>query len=309
MDDAEQPLLVLAGPTAAGKSALALSWATRVGAEIISADSTTVYRGTDIGTAKPSPAERQQVPHHLLDVADPREQYSAARFQQEARAAAAAIRARGRLPLVVGGTGLFVRALLANYAFAPAGDPSVRQAIEAWWEAEGPGPVRRQLRLVDPASHAAIAAGDRRRLIRALEVYRLWGRPLPRQPGSPPYRALAVGLFRSREELGRRIRDRAQAQLKAGLQAEMLALHAQGVPWRAPAFQALGYREAVQWARGRLSEDDLLPLITRHTRQYAKRQLTWLRRDPGIRWINLDEASDAAALERLLEWTAAFLRA
>lgn len=295
------------GPTAVGKSALALSWAKQVGAEIISADSTTVYRGVDIGTAKPTAAERQQVPHHLLDVADPWEQYTAARFQQDARAAAAAIHARGRVPLVVGGTGLFVRALLGNYAFAPPADPAVRQSLEAWADAEGAEPLRRQLRMVDPASYAAIAAGDRRRLVRALEVYRSWGRPLPRHAGPLRYRALLVGLCRHREELGRRIAARARDQLRAGLQAEMLALHAQGVPWTAPAFSALGYREAVLWARGRLPAADLLPLITRHTRQYAKRQLTWLRRDPAIHWLNLDELSDREALVRVSQWAAAFL--
>ena len=307
MVDAEKPpLLALLGPTAVGKSFLALGWAERVGAEIIAADSTTVYRGADIGTAKPTPAERRRVPHHVIDVADPGEQYTVARFQRDATAAVHRIGQRGRLPLVVGGTGLWVRALLANFPLAPAGDPSVRQQLDAWWDHEGPGPLLRQLKLVDPASAAAIAPGDRRRVVRALEVYRTTGRPLPRHPGRAPYRVLRVGLRRSRPVLWRRIEDRARGQLEAGLLDELLALHAQGVGWHAPAFLGLGYREGVLWARGRLSAERLLPLIALHTRQYAKRQMTWLAREPDIHWINLDESPEDDALAQVVSWTTAW---
>lgn len=308
MADAEKPpLLVLLGPTAVGKSFLALGWAERVGAEIVAADSTTVYRGTDIGTAKPTPGERRRVPHHLIDVADPEEQYTAARFQQDATQAIHAIGQRGRLPLVVGGTGLWVRALLANFPLAPAADPAVRQQLNAWWDHDGPAPLLRQLKLVDPASAAAIAPGDRRRVVRALEVYRTTGRPLPRQPGAAPYRVLRVGLWRSRPVLWGRIEERARRQLADGLLEELLALHARGVAWRAPAFVGLGYREGVQWARGRLESERLLPLIGLHTRQYAKRQMTWLAREPDIRWINLDESPEGDALAQVLSWTSAWL--
>ena len=308
MADADKPpLLVLLGPTAVGKSLLALEWAEEVGAEIVAADSTTVYRGVDIGTAKPTVAERRRVPHHVIDVAAPEEQYTAARFQQDATRAIHAIGRAGRLPLVVGGTGLFVRALLANFPLAPRADPAVRRELEAWWDRGGPQPLLRQLKLVDPASAAAIAPRDRRRVVRALEVYRSTGRALPRQPGEAPYRVLRVGLRRSRTVLWRRIEDRAQRQLADGLLGELLTLHAQGVGWRAPAFMGLGYREGVQWARGRLESDRLLPLIALHTRQYAKRQMTWLAREPGIRWIDLDQSTEAEALAQVLSWTTAWL--
>ncbi len=295
------------GPTAVGKSSLALEWAARVGAEIVAADSTTVYRGVDIGTAKPTPEERRRVRHHVLDVADPEEQYTVARFQQDATEAIRSIVQRGRLPLIVGGTGLWIRALLANFPLAPGQDPAVRANLEAWWDGGGPAPLLRQLQLVDPASAAAIAPGDRRRVVRALEVYRTTGRPLPREPGTPPYRVLRVGLQRSRPVLWERIRERARGQLEAGLLDELLALHARGVGWRAPAFLGLGYREGVQWARGRLATEHVLPLIVLHTRQYAKRQMTWLAREPDTRWINLDDCREGDALAQVLSWTSAWL--
>jgi len=303
--DADLPLLlVLVGPTAVGKSDLALAWAEEVGAEIIAADSTTVYRGVDVGTAKPTRADQQRVPHHLLDVADPTEQFTAARFQTLARAAIHEIGERGRLPLVVGGTGLFVRALVANYPFAPPA-PAIRTRLGAWQTREGLDALRRQLRLVDPASYHAIDARDARRILRALEVYWATGRPLPRTAPPSPYRLLMVGLERSREQLAVRIAARARSQLAQGLQPELLALHRRGVPWSAPALQALGYRETALWARGRLSAAQLLPLIVLHTRQYAKRQLTWFRREPDIRWISLDSTSPAQALALVRMWTRA----
>lgn len=305
MADADLPLLlVLVGPTAVGKSDLALAWAEQVGAEIIAADSTTVYRGVDVGTAKPTREDRERVPHHLLDVADPTEQFTAARFQALARTAIHEIWQRGRLPLVVGGTGLFVRALVSNYPFAPPA-PAIRARLGAWQARAGLEALRRQLRLVDPASYRAIDAKDARRILRALEVYWATGRPLPRTATPSPYRLLMVGLVRSRDQLAQRIAARAQQQLADGLQAELLALRRSGVPWGAPALQALGYREAAAWARGRLPASQLLPLIVLHTRQYAKRQLTWFRREPDLQWISLDSTSPAQALDQVRRWTEA----
>lgn len=296
--------MILVGPTGVGKSELSLRWAEAVGAEIIAADSTTVYRGADIGTAKPTPADQARVPHHLIDVADPAEQYSVGRFVRDATRAAGEIWDRGHLPLVVGGTGLFVRALAKGYELEPPA-PDVRRRLMAWCDREGLDPARRQLRLMDPASYGAIAANDARRVLRALEVIRATGRVLPRTRAASGPPTLWVGLTRGRDALNRRIGDRAREQLQAGLQREVLDLHRQGVPWTAPAMQGLGYRECAAWARGRLREDALLPLMALHNRQYAKRQMTWFRRDSEIRWVNLDEVDDGAALAQVLEWTAA----
>jgi tRNA dimethylallyltransferase len=303
LDAGDPPLLILVGPTGVGKSALALRWAEAVGAEIIAADSTTVYRGADIGTAKPTSADRARVRHHLLDVADPDEQYSVGRFVQDAQRAAREIWQRGNLPLVVGGTGLFVRALARGYQPPPPA-PAARRRLAAWWAREGLEPIRRQLRLVDPASYAAIAPGDARRMLRALEVLRATGRPLPRAVEATESPGLWVGLTRDRAALRRRIAQRAHEQLQAGLQREVLDLHRRGVAWTAPAMLGLGYRECGAWARGRLREEDLLALMVLHTSQYAKRQMTWFRRDPEIRWINLDEVGEEGALRQVVAWTA-----
>jgi tRNA dimethylallyltransferase len=306
LDVAESaPLLVLLGPTAVGKTDLALLWAEAVGAEIIQADSTTVYRGFDIGTAKPGAAERARVPHHLIDVADPTERFTAARFQQLGYEAVRRIRARGRIPLVVGGTGLFIRSLVDNYPFPAETDRRYVAILTRRLEAAGLPALRRQLRLMDPPSHAAIAPGDARRTLRALEVILGTGVRLPRTPG--PWRpALRVGLIRGRDVLAQRIALRAARQMEAGLLGEVLAHLQTGIPPSAPAFQALGYREGALWARGLVGDREIEPLIIRRTRQYAKRQLTWFRHERDVRWLDLDATPETEVLRRLVEWTHAF---
>lgn len=299
------PVLVLLGPTAVGKSALALSWAETVGAEIIQADSTTVYRGFDIGTAKPGAADRARVPHHLLDVADPDERFTAARFQRLGYAAIQDITARGHIPLVVGGTGLFIRSLVDNYPFPEETDRSTHVGLSARLERWGLDALRRQLRLMDPASYAIVAPTDKRRTLRALEVILGTGIHLPRNPGT--FRpALRVGLIRSRSVLAERIQDRARTQIAEGLLDEVLGHLRNGIAPEAPAFHALGYRESALWARGLVAASELEPLIVRRTRQYAKRQLTWFRGESGVRWIDLDQVSEAAALQDVVAWTRAF---
>lgn len=306
MDAAEAaPVLVLFGPTAVGKSALALRWAEAVGAEIIQADSTTVYRGFDIGTAKPSAEERARVPHHLIDVADPDERFTVARFQRLGYEAIRAITDRGRLPLIVGGTGLFIRSLVDNYPFPEEPPPAVRARLLRRLETGGLTALRRQLRLMDPASHAAIAATDARRTLRAIEVILGTGRRLPRRPG-PARPALRVGLIRSRSRLIERIQVRTREQLRQGLLGEVLTHLRRGVPPNAPAFHALGYREGALWARGLVGDGEVEALIVRRTRQYAKRQLTWFRRELDARWIDLDRTPESEALEMLVAWTRAF---
>lgn len=306
--DDRPPLLVLVGPTAAGKSALALAWAEAVGAEIIAADSTTVYRGLDIGTAKPSPEDRARVPHHGLDLVDPTETFSVARFQAVADRAAADILARGRLPLLVGGTGLWIRAVVQHFPFPAAEDPAGEARARNWAERLDQAALRRRLRLVDPESYRRIADGDRRRTVRALAVFWGTGRHLVRTPGTPPYRVLLVGVTRPREVLARRIAARARAQLEAGLLDEVLGLLRRGVPPDAPAMRALGYREGVAWARGRLATHEVLPLMILHHRQYAKRQMTWFRREPGVQWIDLEATGEAAALAQVVAWTRELLQ-
>jgi tRNA dimethylallyltransferase len=301
--DERPPLLVLFGPTAVGKTALSLTWAEAIDAEIVCADSTTVYRRLDVGTAKPTAAERRRVPHHLLDVVEPQETFSAAQFQRLAGEAIAAIHRRGRLPLMVGGTGLFIRSVVDAYPFPPPIAPDLHALLVDWLERDGLEALRRKLRLVDPVSFAAIKGQDRRRTLRALEVFLGTGRRIPRQAGPGPYRTLKVGLYRNRQELRQRIWDRALEQLSRGLLDEVLELLAAGVPPRAPAMTALGYREGVDWARGRMAEQELLPLIALHTSQYAKRQLTWFRREAGALWIDLDEVSPDQALDWAVGWT------
>jgi tRNA dimethylallyltransferase len=307
LDGESLPLLVLVGPTAVGKTALSLCWAEAVGAEIISADSTTVYRRLDIGTAKPTAADRRRVPHYGVDLVEPTEQFSVADFQRVAVDAIAQIHRSGRLPLLVGGTGLFVRAVLAAYPLAPVGVTPWRSRLADWAVRVGDDGLRRRLRLVDPVSYAAIAPGDRRRTIRALEVFLATGSRLPRRPGAAPYRSLVVGLTRHPEDLRARIAARARQQLADGLQREVLDLLAAGIPPGAPGFKALGYRETVAWAYGRVADDELFPLIVRHTTQYAKRQRTWFRHQIAARWINLSETGEEAALQQMLAWTADWL--
>lgn len=296
-------LLVLLGPTAVGKSELGLAWAESVGAEIIAADSTTVYRGLDIGTAKPTAAEQARVPHHLLDVVSPGEPFSCARFQLMANQAIADIGARGHLPLLVGGTGLWIRSVVQNFDFPETIDPAWRKTITAWAANRGIEAVRRQLKMVDPVSYTRIAPGDERRLIRALEVFITSGRRLPRTPGPTRYHSLIVGLMRSRQILAQRIAARAQAQIRAGLLDEVLTLMRQGVPWSSQSMMALGYREGTAWARGLLATEEVLPLMVRHNRQYAKRQLTWFFREPQVRWLDLDHVSLDQALRQVIAWT------
>lgn len=301
--DRRPPLLVLVGPTAVGKSALALSWAEAVGAEIVQADSTTVYRGLNIGTAKPDREDRDRVPHHLLDLVDPSDSFSAAQFQRHAYAAIDDILERGRLPLLVGGTGLFIRAVVNDYPFEAVGESPWRHRLQDWLAHQGLEALRRKLKVADPESYHRIATGDERRTIRALEVFLTAGRTVSREPGTPRYQVLQVGLRRHRDHLRQRILDRAKSQLSAGLLDEVLGLLAQGVPPHAPAMLALGYREGVEWARGRLALAEVLPLMVLHTAQYAKRQMTWFRRDPDTRWIDLDGVPSEDALKLLRSWT------
>jgi len=292
------PLLVLLGPTAAGKTAVAIRVAKLLDGEIISADSMQVYRHLDIGTAKPTAAEREGVPHHLLDIVEPDEEFNVARFQAEVKRIIPAIVARGHLPMLVGGTGLYIRAVVDNYDFSPGGpDPDLRHRLKERAAREGAAALHAELARVDPAAATRIQPTDVRRLIRALEVRELTGRPISERGKGPPlYRSLQIGLTRDRARLYAAIDARVDEMIKRGLVEEARWLLAQGYPPTLPAFQALGYKELVPYLKGEATLAEACRILKRETRHFAKRQLTWFRRDKRIIWLNRDSFPSESAL-------------
>ncbi|MCI0521890.1 MAG: tRNA (adenosine(37)-N6)-dimethylallyltransferase MiaA [Chloroflexi bacterium] len=283
------PLILLLGPTAAGKTETALSLAERFAGEIISADSRTFYRGLDIGSAKPTPAEMQRVPHHLIDVADPDETWSLALFQQEARRAINAIHARGRLPFLVGGTGQYLRAVAEDWQPPRAlPDPRLRQALEAWAVEVAPAGLHARLARLDPAAAAAIDPRNLRRTVRALEVILATGERFStqRRQGAAPYRLLQIGLTRPRAELYPRIDARIAAMLQAGWLQEAQRLLDRGYSPALPSLSAIGYREIIAHLQGRLSLEEAVTRIKRQTRVFVRRQANWFKlTDPLIHWF------------------------
>ena len=297
------PIIVITGPTATGKTALGVELALRLDGEVISADSMQIYRGMDIGTAKPAPEELRGVPHHLLSVADPRESWSVARWADMAAAAAEDIYARGRVPLVVGGTGQYIDALLAGTDFADApGDSGVRELLSGEYDALGGEAFRQKLAQVDPERAAKLAPADKKRLVRALEVYTLTGETITahdeRTAALPPrYPSVRYALtFRDREALYERIRLRVDRMVEQGLFDEVSALLRGGLPPEATALQAIGYKEAAAALRGECAREEAVESIKRASTRYAKRQLTWLRRDAALRWRGREDWPDPAAL-------------
>lgn len=299
----DAPLLVVVGPTASGKSRLGLEAAERLGGEIVSADAFAVYRGLDIGTDKPDPASRARVPHHLLDVADPRERFSAGQFLAAADAAVADIRARGRQPVVVGGTHFYVRALLLGLFPSPPHDPELRRRLEHRWQ-EDPAALRRELERVDPEAAARIQPADRQRILRALEVYEQTGEAMTAQWRAagqrPRYRALLAAPLRPRSELYARIDARVEMMFASGLVKEVEHILAAGVPRHAHALKAIGYREVVSFLDGASSLEGAVAATRASSRHLAKRQLTWLRRhrEGELHWC---DATRDSGVERLLE--------
>jgi tRNA dimethylallyltransferase len=297
------PVVAIVGATASGKSALALAVAQQRGdVEIVSVDAMQVYRGMDIGTAKPTPAERSCVPHHLIDVADPSEDYAVARYQREARAALDDIARRGRRALLVGGTGLYLRAVVDNLEI-PGQFPDVRATLDADPDTAA---LHARLLSLDPVAASRMEPTNRRRVLRALEVTIGSGRPFSSfGPGLDTYDPTPVpiiGLRVSRPVLDARIDARYDAQIAAGLLDEVRALH--GRPLSRTARQALGYKELLDHLDGRLPFDDAMALARLRTRRFARRQERWFRRDPRIRWVDGDDAGNtgsrtAAVLEQL----------
>lgn len=288
------PVIAVVGPTAVGKTEVTLALARRLDAEVVSADSMQVYRGMDIGTAKPSPAELAAVPHHLINVVEPDQPWSVADWVAQARSLTVDIRSRGKVPLVSGGTPLYLEALFGRFPLATGARPDVQlRARLARLEGRfGPGYLHRQLSAVDPVVGRRVHPADLKRTIRALEVYLVTGTPLSvlerkaveaRPAVEPP--VLLVGLWRPRSELAERIEARVSAMLRAGLVAEVQGLLARGLDPRLPALQAVGYKEVVEYLRGRVTLAEAARLIVRNTRRLAKRQMTWFRSDPRIHWI------------------------
>ncbi|MCC7534767.1 MAG: tRNA (adenosine(37)-N6)-dimethylallyltransferase MiaA [Deltaproteobacteria bacterium] len=293
------PLVLLGGPTASGKSAVALALAERVaGLEVVSADSQQVYRGFDIGTAKPTADERARLPHHAIDVVEPDVAFDAAAFVRVADEAIAAIRARGATPLVVGGTGLWMRALVRGLIDVPPADPAMRAELEAEVERLGAPAVHARLATLDAETAATVSPGDARRVVRALEILRLSGKPasvLRREHREAPPRhdARWVVVDPGKEALDARIAARVDHMLAAGLVAEVTALLAR-YPRSLRPFAAVGYAEVVAHVLDGVALDATRAAIVRSTRDYAKRQRTWFRKEPA-RWVRPDEAVELLA--------------
>lgn len=285
-------LICVVGPTACGKTRMGVLLAQQYDGEVVSCDSMQLYRGMTIGTAAPTPEETEGVAHHMVGVVDPAEPYSVARYAQDAGVCVDDILARGKRPVVVGGTGLYLDALLAGHGFA-AGQfgGEVRRQLEARLAAEGAAPLYEELRAVDPERAARLAPGDAKRIVRALEVYRETGKTITehdRESKSVPKRYEAVYLgfaFAERQDMRDAIDRRVDAMVEQGLFDEVRALLRAGVPRSSTALQAIGYKECLAYLDGAASRDEAIAEIKLRSRQYAKRQLTWLRRNPDIHWF------------------------
>lgn len=294
MEPEARDIIIVLGPTAVGKSRVAVDLALRFGGEVINGDSIQVYRGFDIGTDKPTPGSMRGVPHHLIDIVDPEVQFTAADFVREALAAAGEIASRGRLPLIAGGTGLYLKALVDGLFPGPGRDPALRAALEAEARERGLDTLFRRLEAVDPGYAAKIRGRDRVRIIRALEVHAITGKALSehfRRTESPVRgrNVLRIGLRLDRAALVRRIEDRVELMFERGLVEEVRGLLERGVPETAPPFRALGYRHALKHLHGGMSLGEAVSLTKAETRQYAKRQMTWFRKMDGVAWFSPDD--------------------
>ncbi len=282
------PVIAVVGATASGKSDLAVDLALALGGEVVNADASQLYAGMDVGTAKLTPAQRRGVPHHLLDVLDVREPASVAAYQRSARTAFAQITARGRVPVLVGGSGLYVRAALDRLDFPPT-DAVVRAALEDDLELAGAAALHARLATSDPQAAAAIAASNTRRVVRALEVIALTGRPFSAsmpERGRYAVEAVQVGLRVPRDRLVARIETRVATMRDGGLTAEVIALARAGLREGTTARRALGYAQVLDHLDGRLTEDEAYAQTAVATRQYAKRQVQWFRPDHRITWVD-----------------------
>lgn len=294
---ASKPILIIAGPTAVGKTDASMLLAEEWGGEIVSADSMQIYRGMDIGTAKPTPEQRARVYHHLLDVADPGQPYSVGDYYRDARAAIDAVRAAGSVPIVVGGTGLYIRALMKGLFHGPPASIDVREQLLRQEAEQGEGSLYAELSRLDPEAAIRIHPNDLRRTVRALEVYRLQDRTISdfqREHAfqDRPYSFRLLFLARGRGELYSRIERRVEQMIAAGLEDEVRALRDRGFTTALPSMQGLGYKHFLDHFRGALTRDEAVTLLKRDTRRFAKRQFTWFRREPEATWVDITGLQD-----------------
>lgn len=296
----ERPPFALVGPTASGKSEAALALAGGLDAEIVSVDSMLVYRGMDLGTAKPSPAERARVPHHLIDVAEPSESFSVVRFQEAATTAVKEIGARGHQVLLVGGSGLYFRAVVDELEF-PGTDPDARAELEREAAALGPAGMHERLRALDPVTAGRIEPGNVRRTVRALEVPAITGRPFSAFAEAweryEPRAVRAAGVHMPREVLLARIGERVRVMLDAGWLDEVRSLVDQGFGAWLTSTQAIGYAEMARHLRGEMTREEAVEATIKRTGNLARRQMAWFRRDPRIRWFGVGAAGAIEACE------------
>lgn len=286
-----EKILVVTGPTATGKTALSVELAKKLGGEIVSADSMQIYRGMDIGTAKVTKAEMQNIPHHMIDIADPSEDYSVSRYVEEADAAVRGILSRGRLPIVAGGTNLYIDSLIAGLDFAEkAEDAALRESLNKQYDDMGGEAMLEHLRGFDPERAAKLHPADKRRIVRAVEIYILTGETITRHDEETKkrpkrYDAVKIALtFADRAVLYDRINARVDKMVSDGLFDEVKGLLDSGLSPACTSMQAIGYKEPAAYFRGEMSKDETIELIKLSSRRYAKRQLTWLRRDDSIHW-------------------------
>src|SRR5438874_8400402 len=301
-------LIAIVGPTATGKSAVGLAVAERFGGEIINCDSTAVYRGFDIGTDKVAPADRRGIPHHLIDIADPTEDYTAARYAREAATVIRDIHARGRLPVLVGGTGFYYRALTRGLFPGPGRDAALRQRLESIAERRGAPFLHHMLRKVDPPSGVRIQPRDLKRLVRALEVFFLTGRALTAHFSDtmspiPDVEVVAAALRLPAAQISERVTRRVDQQFDRGLLDEIRTLLARGIPEDARPFGGLVYRQALEHLHGVRDQASTRALIAQGNRRYARRQLIWFRKEPNLSWFDGPGESPAivAAVMHLID--------
>ena len=305
-------IVVITGPTASGKTALGVALCQKLNGEVVSADSMQIYRRMTIGTAKPTPEEMQGIPHHMIDVAEPEENWSVARYVEEAAACVEDILARGKLPVIVGGTGLYIDSLLSGRTFAGGEvNDALRQELSERYDEIGARGLLGELRKVDPERAEKLHPGDKKRIVRALEVFILTGKTITEHDREtkaipPRWEAAKLALdFESRQTLYDRIDRRVDDMFARGLMDEVRALLESGVPDDCTAMQAIGYKEAVAALRGECSGEEARARIQQESRRYAKRQLTWFRRDKEIEWHRFGSEPD---LSEALQHSTAFLR-
>jgi tRNA dimethylallyltransferase len=301
------PVILLAGPTAAGKTSLAIRLARSLGTEIVNADSMQVYRYMNIGTAKPTDAQRREVPHHVIDVADPDEPFDAARYVDIAAPIIEELHGRGEIPIVVGGTGLYMKVLTRGICAGPTSDPRIKEDLVRDESSKGLSSLHLELARVDPEAATRIHPHDRQRIFRALEVFRATGVPLSLHQKEHGFEqnifpTIKLFIFRDREELYERINRRVELMLEEGLKSEVEKLLGMGYGAELRPMQSLGYRQMAAHLLGDLSFDRAVYLIQRETRRYAKRQITWFRADPEFHWLHAED------FEAILSWISGKLK-